>query len=253
MSILQNTLRIGNFTSSEAFKLTKKDKSGKGLGEPAIRYIMQTNDERMLGECIDEEADAKPLQWGKLIEPMVHDKLGLEYTFCSDITKAHPTIPYWVGSKDGTREIAERTIIDYKAPTTKTSFVGLVRPLYQGFTGYDAMIAIRDGYTYNGFKYPKHKDGEKYFWQQVSNAIIDDVEWGELIVFMPYQRELIEVQNLIGDDRRYNWITNNPDAVPCLKDDSMFKNLNIIRFKIPQSDKDFLTECVTAAGAYLIK
>lgn len=251
--MIHNINRIGNFTASEIWKLTKMDKSGKKFGVPAIRYIMETNDERMLGQPIDLEVEARPLGWGKLLEPMVHDLLGLDYTFTSDVTDLHPTIPYSAGSKDGTHEHpTERAIIDYKAPLTKTSFVALVRPLYHGMEGLEAMYAIRDGYNYNGFEYPPHTDGVKYYWQLVDNGIINDVDYAELIIFMPYKSQLLEVGNLAGDDARYNWIKYYPESVPCLNDDGLFKNINIIRFKIPQADKDFLTEQILKGGEMLI-
>ena len=252
MSILNNTIRNGNFTSSNIVELTKITKSGE-FDTAAMTYITECNYERFLGDSIDTEFDAKPTSWGLLMEQLVFANIGLEYTHCSNITTQHPTIPYLVGSADGFKEIAERTVYDFKAPFSKKSFVGLVLPLYCELTGFDAMTAIRKGFTYNGFKFPKHKDGEKFYWQGVSNCLINNCNWFELIVFMPKQKDLIEINNLIGDDPRYNWIKYNPESIPYLLDDSKFESKNIIRFEVPQSDKDFLTSQVEKAGKMLVE
>ena len=251
--ILQNKIRNGNFTSSEIVKLTTLSVSKKDFGAPAKTYMEETNIERYLDDAIDSEVDSKPTSWGLLCEPRVHDLLGLDYRYTSDQTTAHPTIPYWVGSADGFREIAERTAIDIKCPMTKKSFAKLVLPLYLGYSGIEVMYAIRDGFNHEGFEYAKHTDGAKYYWQIVSNAIINGCEWGELIVYMPYQSELLEIGNAAMDDPAYKWLQYSPNSVPFLKDGGFFKNLNVIRFKIPQADKEFLTERVLKAGESLIQ
>lgn len=251
MSILENTLRNGNCTSSEIVKLTTLSVSKKDFGAPAKTYIEECNLERYLGDSIDGEVDSKPTSWGTLCEPRVHSLLTLDYRYCSNITVQHPTIPHWCGSADGFREIAERTCVDIKCPMTKKSFVKLVLPLYLGYSGMEVIYAIRDGFNHEGVEYAKHTDGAKYYWQIVSNAIINGCDWGELIVYMPYQSELLEIGNMIQDDPAYNWVKYSPNSVPFLKDGGFFKNLNVIRFKIPQEDKDFLTAQVLKAGEML--
>lgn len=251
MSILNNTIRNGNFTSSNIVELTKVDKNGE-FKAAAMTYITECNYERMLGGCIDTEFDAKPTLWGQLMEKMAFADIGLEYVHCSDITKQHPTISYLVGSTDGIKEVEERTCFDFKSPYTKKSFIGLVLPLYCGLSGFEAMTAIRKGFSYNGYNYPEHKDGEKFYWQGVSNCLINNCNWFELIVYMPYQSDLIKIDGIVLDDPRYNFIKYNPEQVPCLPDGGTFKNINIIRFEVPQSDKDFLTSQVEKAGKLLI-
>jgi len=253
MSILKNENRHGNFSSSECWRLLTKDKSGKKLGAPGITYIIEKNYERYLGQALGLEIDTKPTSWGKMLEPRVHDLLGLEYTFTSDITVAHPSIANWVGSVDGFREISERTVIDYKAPMTKKSFVQLVLPLYLGMAGIEVMYALRDGFNHNGTEYPKHPDGQKYFEQLVSNGCIHGCDWAELIVYMPYDSELLEIMNSI-EAQGVRWLKNaEADEIPSLKDGGFFKNLNIIRWKIPQEEKHYLTEAVIKAGESLIE
>lgn len=45
--------RIGRFTSSNIWKLTTLDRSGKSFGAPALTYIEEKRAERSLGRSID--------------------------------------------------------------------------------------------------------------------------------------------------------------------------------------------------------
>lgn len=253
MSITTNIDRCGNFTSSEISALLSKGRQAEGFGADAITYISEKRMERLLGRSIKDEISARPLSWGKLLEGHVFDLLGLDYTYTSTETDVHPTIPYWSGSKDGTRERGSRAVIDIKCPMTLKSFCQLVMPLYCGLEGMEAMNAIRNGFTHDGLNYAKHKSGDKYYWQLVSNAIINGCDWAELIVYMPYQSELQAIKNRADGDADAYWIAYaRENEIPYLNDGGYFKNLNVIRFEIPQSDKDLLTEAVLKAGKLLM-
>lgn len=246
--MIKNILRNGNFTSSEIVALTSTDKSGKAPGKPFYTYIDETNYERKLGRSITDEVNARPLTWGKLLEFRVFDLLGLEYVLTSNDTVQHPSIPYWAGSKDGIKYDAGKTVIDIKCPMTLKSFCQLVDPIYKGLSGMDAMNYIRKN----------HKDGEKFYWQLVSNSIIEDTQYAELIPYMPYQSELDEIMQMAravegADMSRHYWIAMASDGdLPFILDEGYYKNLNVIRFEVPQDDKDFLTERVELAGKLLI-
>lgn len=242
--MINNTPRIGNFTSSEIVALTKKAKDGKSFGAPALTYIEEANMERLLGRSITTEVDARPLSWGKLLEPRVFDMLGLEYSLSAQETIVHPKIPYWAGSPDGSKP---QTTADFKAPLTLKSFCQLVQPLYEDLTGMEAMNRVRED----------HKDGEKFYWQIVSNAILQDNRFGELIVYMPYFSELDEIRTMARtheQKKKFQWVDYaNDDELPYLIEGGYYKNLNIVRFEIPETDKKFLTDCVVRAGAQLLK
>lgn len=242
--MINNTLRIANFTSSEIVALTKKDKKGTGFGAPALTYIEETNMERLLGRSLTTEVDARATSWGKLQEPRVFDKLGLEYKLSSQETIAHPTIPFWVGSPDGSKI---NTTADFKAPLTLKSFCQLVQPLYEGLNGMEAMNRVRED----------HKDGEKFYWQIVSNAILQGNDFGELIGYMPYFSELEEIRIMARtheQKKKYQWVDYaSDDELPYLLDGGYYQNLNIIRFEIPAADKKFLTDCVLKASEMLLK
>lgn len=252
--MINNANRIGNFTSSEIVALTSTGKQALGFGVPAITYISIKRMERLLGRSIDDEKSARPLVWGKLLESRVFDLLGLDYTLSSQETDVHPEIEYWAGSKDGTHEITERAVMDIKCPITLKSFCQLVFPLYCGLTGFEAMDAIMNGFEHEGIKYEKHKDGEKYYWQLVSNACINGTDWAELIVYMPYLNELNEIREAAeGNPKNYSIWASQDDELPYLIPGGFFQNLNIIRFKIPNEDKILITEAVKKAGTLLFQ
>lgn len=242
--MINNAHRIGNFTSSEIVALTTKGKDKKSFGAPALTYIEETNFERLLGRSLTTEADARALSWGKLLEPRVFDLLGIEYSLSSKETIVHPTIPYWAGSPDGSKA---GTTADFKAPLTLKSFIRLVQPLYEGLTGMDAMDKVRE----------EHKDGDKFYWQIVSNAILQGNRFGELIAYMPYFSELNEIRAMARHHEqagKFKWVDYaSDDELPYLIDGGYYQNLNIIRFEIPEADKKLLTDCVLKAGEMLLK
>ena len=235
--------RIGNFTSSEIHNLTSLNRKGDGFGAAALTYIEETNMKRLLGRSLNADMNSKPTSWGNLLEPRVFDLLGLDYTYSSQVTDMHPTIDYWAGSKDGTRESDERAVIDIKCPWTIKSFCQLVMPIYKGLTGIEAMNAIRES----------SKDGDKYYWQLVSNAIINNCDFAELIIYMPYQSELLAINQMAQGNPSVKWMEYVSDSeIPYILDGGYFKNLNVIRFEVPRSDKDLLTNCVIKSGEMLI-
>lgn len=243
MSIHLNQGRVGSFTSSEIVALTKTGKQANGFGVAAITYIEETNYERRLGRSITDEINAKPLTWGKMVEGRVFDLLGLEYVLTSDETTQHPTIEYWAGSKDGLKNDEGKTVIDIKSPITLKSFCQLVQPLYDGLEGMDAMNAIREN----------HSQGEKYYWQLVSNSILEDTKFAELIVYMPYESELPEIKLMADGLPNAYWIAMAQDGeLPFVKDGGYYKNINVIRFEVPERDKEALTANVKKAGEMLI-
>lgn len=245
--------RNGNFTSSEIVALTKDPTAkamaaGQIFGAPALTYIEECNMERRLGRRIEDETNSRNLSWGKLGEKYVSENpalLGLEYSINLSDTTRHPEIEYWLGSEDATKE---DTVCDIKCPKTLKSFCQLVDALYVGgVSGMEAIEHIR----------ANHKDGDKYYFQLVSNAIIHNKPFGELIIFCPYKSELQALRDLAqnwdgADQYKYSWIYNaSDDEMPYLIDGGFYKNINVIRFEIPQADKDFLTKRVIAAGKLL--
>lgn len=237
-------VRNGNFTSSEIVALTTNGRAKDSLGDPFYTYIRTRNMERRLGRALVEEINARPVQWGSLLEPRVNDLLGLEYTYCSNVTLPHPTIDCWYGSPDALKEAnGILTVADIKCPFTMQSFCEMV-----------------DGWQENGVQGLRdaNKYSEKYYWQLVSNSIITESASAELIIYCPYKSELAEIREMASSagevDGDYKWVYWAKDEeLPYLIDGGHYKNLYVLNFDVPKADKDFLTKRVQLASKDLIE
>lgn len=228
--------RIGNFTSSEIYKLMTNGKAKDTLGKPALTYIAEKNMERKLGQTLNSSASAKPLQWGTLLEARAFNLLGLEYQLVSQETIGTEFSSCWYGSPDGTKEDA---VIDIKCPYTLKSFCELV-----------------DCKTIDEVR-ANCEAGEKYYWQLVSNGFLTGKKFAELIIYVPYISELNEIRELTNqldeDQNKYAWINFASDEdLPYLNDGGFYKNINIIRFEIPASDVEALKNRIVVASKLLL-
>lgn len=263
-NITTNPERVGNFTSSNAVKLigdgkrkmtedelAKRPKTGEGskatliedaaiLSQPALTYIKKRNMERRLGRSLEIETNARGLIWGKFLESLVFNLLGTDYEQTSSETVVHKEIPYWVGSRDGIRHSKpKKRVYDIKCPITLESYCNFA-------DNADSIQKIRG----------VHEDGEKYYWQLVSNACINETDEAELIIYCPYKSELDAIReaasNFDGDQNKLAWINWAKDEdLPYLIDGGYYKNLIIIPFEIPQADKDYLKMKILKAGELL--
>jgi hypothetical protein len=249
---MNNEIRTGRITSSEIVALVSEGRAKDSFGAPFYTYVSECVMERMFGLSLENKVTSIQMQWGKLLESWVHKHLlGLEYIMQSRQTLIHPTIREWAGSPDQIKMIGDEieTVTDIKCPFTRKSFFCLVQSIYKyvdgvvspsGISGNDAIKEVR-----------KTKDGEKYYWQLVSNACITGAKYAELIVYMPYLEDLQEIEkfNYNADEEeksfRVAWAKEN--ELPYIVKESGFKDLNIIRFEVPQEDKDFLTNRVNEA------
>lgn len=254
--MINNELRIGNFTSSCIGDLLTVAKNKTDFGAPAIKYIAEKNMERIIGRALKTETDSRPTSWGKLLEPRVFDLLGLDYQYMATETIIHPTIDCWAGSPDGVRygiESKPVSVMDIKCPMTIKSFCSLVLPLYFGKTGMDAINDVRNGFEHEGIKYPAHAEGDTYYWQLVSNAILTGLDHAELIIYMPYQSELLDIKKLADGNPSVYWMNFIEDnAIPYLPDGGALNNLYILQFEVPLDDKRMLTDAVKKASGMLI-
>lgn len=246
-----SNVRIGNPTSSEIVDLTKFGTAKGSLGATFFSYVEDCRAERFFKMRLEEETSTFPMDWGKLVENFVHQLLPMDYKFQSDDTKQHPKFAGWYGTPDGTkwieklRKLTKTRITDIKCPTTKKAFYTLIAELYNfdGVTvtpkpekeiNFESVIAtIRK----------KARDGEKFYWQCVSNACIEDVNEAELIVFMPYFEQLEEIKllNTTLPDGGYSTVAfRKIEELPFILKETGVNNVNVIPFKIPVADKQFL-------------
>ena len=243
-----NRSRIGKFTSSEIAALMSEGKKAGTFGAPATTYIVEKNMERRLGRSLDGELKSRATDWGSLVESHVFSLLPLDYSTISKNTIIHPDHPdTWCGSPDSIcydaafidgQPTTVKIIVDIKSPFTLKSFCTIVDAWHAG-----GITAIRD----------QHKDGEKFYWQIVSNAILTGSDAGELIVYAPYKSELDAIRELaaIQDQTWMQYATD--DELPYLVDGGYYKNINHFRFDIPPADKQKLTARVVQAAELLWK
>lgn len=230
-------MRAGNFTSSEIGALMKEGKAKGSIGAPALTYISEKNMERRLGRTLKNDVDARACDWGNLCEGLVLEMLGIEYSTQSKKTIKHPDFDFWFGTPDSICYEEYNTVADVKCPFTLKSFCQLVDGWKE-----DGIQGIRDN----------HKDGDTFYWQLVSNAILTGCKEGELIVFCPYQSQVSSLFQLGMD--KYNWLNYvDMDDVPWLPEDNgYYKNLNKFRFPIPDADKLALHNRVVEASKLLV-
>ena len=125
--MIENKNRIGNFTSSQIWHLTKSGRAAGTFGKPFYTYVDKKNKERRLGRSIDTEVSARPLSWGNLCESIVFSLLGMDYKPCSDETVMHPDFDFCAGSPDLEKYDGDKLIIpDIKCPITLNSFCDFV-------------------------------------------------------------------------------------------------------------------------------
>jgi len=230
MTNATNSNRVGAFTSSEIWKLTTSDKSGSGFGAPGLKYIKQKYYERRLNRSINVERDSRETSWGHLVEQYLFQQLSLEYRYESDKTYTHPLYPYWRGTPDF--HTAD-TVGDGKCPFTLESFCDQVEACMLGVEAFKKLKP-------------------EYYWQLVSNADIMSKEFFEIILFVPTLEQLMDIQLLATqqevDQHRFAFIHwAQPEELPYLADGSLYKSLNIFRFKPLPGDVDFLRERVQKA------
>ena len=219
--------RVGNFTSSEIWKLTTEGKTKGTFGKPAISYIKEKEYERKLGRSLNTESFSYPTSWGHLCEIYAHSLLPLDYVLQSKEVLTHPTIDNWRGSPD---LLTDERVGDIKCPYTMKSFCEMV----------EACSKVE---TFKS-EYPE------YYWQLVSNSILLGKQFAELIVYCPYEDDLglikHEAQNVDAQDLyKYYWLGSaTNEEIPYILPGEEFKDLNIFKFEVPQEDKELLTETI---------
>jgi hypothetical protein len=271
MSELSN-IRTGRITSSEIVSLTSngrrdmsdieleeyKKENPKGtrktidcFGAPFYTYVEECIMERFFKHKLENETEVKAFSWGKMCEIIVHDLLPMDYIMQSEVTEVHPKHSEWVGTPDAKKMINGKidTITDTKCPLTRKAFYNLIKRLYD----FDGLTVTKkenvDGNDIIKLIRSDSKEGEKYYWQLVSNACILDAKYAELIVFMPYYEDLETLREYNRTlDEPYWLIERAKDGeLPFIYKETGIENINIIRFIVPEEDKLLLESRVISA------
>jgi hypothetical protein len=234
----ENINRIGNFTSSEIYKLMTTGRDGKSIGAPGLTYIEEKRIERKLGRSISMDVNNRSMLWGKFMEKRVFDLLPFGYVLCSTNTTLHTSIKEWAGTPD------------LIFPGKKISDIKCFEP--KNFAQFADVLAEKDHELFKS-EYPKE------YWQLISNAIIAGVDKAEAILYMPYLSELEAIREMAemydGEDQwQYMFIANSPASqLPYLPDNGYYKNLITFEFTVPLADIEALHERVRMAVQILTR
>ena len=234
---MDNHLRKGRFTSSQAYKLIKQGRSGAEFSAPGLTYIEEKQIEKRLNRCIDTGDAGKAADWGSFLEVYVYSRLEVgEYELSSKETVLHPKhFEFWAGS------------VDLK-PTKDNDCVGEIK-CYQlkKFAQYTDAILSKDIERIK-------KDFPDEYWQIVSNSCIHNTKYGEAISFAPNNEDMEIIrdfaQNYEGADQyKYRFIYEYSDSqLAVLPKGCEYESFNRFKFEVPQEDKDLLEQRLIQAS-----
>jgi len=238
--------RIGRFTSSEIFKLMTKDKSGKNFGAPALTYIEEKRAERCLGRSLDTGAYSQDMCWGKVMETWAFENdMGIEYSLCSKTTLTHPKYAFWSGSPDFTKLNTAGEMKCYQ-PKKYYSLSKALLELNEGIISVDEFKVL----------FPD------IYWQVVSNSILLNVEFCEIMAFTPSELQLMAIREEIEDTNFLERIGIEPwqgrfitekhiSELAYIPTHSKWPSKVIHNFKPTDEDKSLLIEKVIKAEEIL--
>ena len=238
MEINNSELRVGHFTSSQIYKLCKSLKSGKPT-QSFYTYVKEVGLERLMGRSSKSVVKTQSMKWGKLMEVVLFNLLGMEYTMEHKSTRKHPLYgKFWTGTPD------------LIVPKVKTGEIKCFEPLH--FAQLSVALLTEDTEVI------KNDEPEAY-WQSISNSLICGLDKAEIIAYMPYRTELEEILKLVEetnfleknglDPTDYYFLTReNIESLPHLPDNSKMSNVNTFEFEIPSADEIFLTNRVMEAN-----
>ena len=236
--------RSNNFTSSQIHKLVKKG-NYQGFLKSGETYIKEKSLEYFLGKSIDKDFYSQDATWGIVMEYFVYKKiseLDPNYNHIDDndsnARRFHKDLD-WSGVPDF--EIPDAIISESKSYQLKK------------FSEYSLCLKQKNIELLK-------KEFPQEYWQIVSNSVINNTEWGEAISYAPTIDELKEIAYEIHNTDilkniepwKYRFIEEKVelklfDELACIPNDSKIPSLTRFDFKVPQADKDLLTERVTLA------
>lgn len=259
MSEKLDKIRVGNFTSSGIVDLLSNGRSKGTFGKPFYNYVARKNRERLIDDTMDSESRARPLLWGKICEAYAQKHHSdMKWTYQSDLEKMfgsatapHPKYDYWCGTPD-VIDVANEIVGDFKCPWTKSGFLDLIECMYDPVTkkrnslsGNEIIEIIRK----------ETKEGEKYYWQLVSNACILGYNKAAILVFFANSEVINELPLFANNDFHppvdfLKWM--EIDELPYVKKELDMPLIHEIMFDIPKEDKKKLEERVVEGGKLLI-
>lgn len=241
MSVKENKNRIGAISSSKAHLLMAKGTGKKDFSVACYTYLDGLKRERRFGKSLDEDFYSRPTSWGNMMEKYVSDnKISFEFKHIGDTTFNHQQVNGWVGTPDF---IGADTVAELKCyyPDKFTSYAECLE-----------LESVED----------LKKNFKAEYWQIVSNTCVLDLEYGAACLFMPKQDDIMNVAKYVEDyDGSDAWkyrfiheeIVADPDnpSIPFIPTESTYKDFYFFKFKIPQEDKEILTERIKLGIDYI--
>ncbi len=223
-------LRTGRFTSSTIGELASNGRGKEEPGAPFFSRCEKVAAERMFGARV-ASGSSLATEWGGLAERYVSEVLNKEGVTVgfSDNPIAHPDellSAWWAGTPDG---LGKDCVYEIKCPLSVEGYFAL----------YDC--------TAESLKSIKRE----YYWQLVSNCIITNKRYAELVVFYPNREDLEAIRELNRNGSlsyRIEWAEDS--TLPCLGEGKEHLNFYRMRFEVTEDDKVFLTERVKKAIDY---
>lgn len=216
-----NNERLGMFTSSKIHMLTINGRTKDSYGKPFYTYVEEKAMEVILNRKLENETEAYPTAWGKLVEQFAFHTLPIDQSF--NIKRyTHLNLP-WSGVPDS---ISAKHVGDIKCPyTLKSAFL---------------MAMLKTGEELK-------KQKPEYYWQLVSNAILCNRTKAELDIFVPKITRLNEiVEKAIETESLIRFKT--AEGLPLLPANCDFPELTRIAFEIPEKDMLFLESRIIEAS-----
>jgi len=243
MSIVKNKKRVGNFTSSNIFKLIKKGTGKNAFSVPGITYIKERAIERKLNRSLDTDAYSQATSWGNVLESYVAKKLGDDYELVSDVTFTHDKHVFWSGSPDM-----------FFKPNNKKEAISEIKCFQlKMFAQYSDVLMKKDVELFK-------KEFPKEYWQIVSNCCIHNLDVGEAIIFAPYESDMEDVRlfvdEYISENEtnlwRYRFIQEKENyELPTIPLDSTYNDMTKFSFIVPEEDKKLLESRILEAEKFL--
>lgn len=251
--------RVGNFSSSNIYKLCSKGRgsaSVENVGASFYTYVKEKKREKKLKRSINSKAFTRPIIIGIVFELYVFNrKLNTDFENLNDKKRSvHTELDNWTGLADTFRR-KDLVVGDIKCPSSLIKFCDLIENTEEGLESFKI----------------NHPD---FYWQLVSNGILTGVDNAELLFYIPYLSEMKDIKEFVSniteeqlpndlDIFQIEWITHeinaylefgkNPIQIPYLPNDCEYKDFNTFAFEIPKEDKEFLTERVRMATKLLNK
>jgi hypothetical protein len=187
-------------------------------GETLIR---QTRHEIRLGRPIDRDAgDTFATSWGTTLEYFAFKRFDTDYErrFHSKEFFEHPTIPRYGGCPDYSmpRVLAG----DMKCPQ-----LSAYMDAYECGTIHELRESL--------------KDGEKFYWQLMSNSLILGVPECELVFFCP-KRSMLDAVRTVALEADAWWWNWEDERLPYIPDESEIGPLKVFRWVADKADLELL-------------